>query len=341
MMVFLSSCMGPNHTNTGGENGLSRRKTLKALGTLSLVGVGSVGSVSATQTGGSVVRLSGSFDSPLSFDETRGELEKLAGRTASADSSLFADKAVPEFGEDERIVEYVARIDSKGRLSQYYGASIEEKEEVAHDNATQKEASFEAADSPITTSDVSAAATPTDPGQDWNFIQDNQANSVNHWGELNNNYEWYRIRNSSEERNAFRTRAASSDDTINPYGRQLNVEHNWGVSDLGSEDVHSADPTTSSGGTQTVSIGFPPSASLSWEFDSTGHTQNLSNSEPKVNWSNDIPTNGTTWFHPGSHIVADSAHCNGEQNVVDLTARATWGMVYESEHTWHISTVTC
>lgn len=328
--------MSKEHTNSNGER-IGRRRVLKTTGALSLVGIGGVTSVAASPNQAAVGRLMGSSRSPLSYEETRERLERMVSRNPNADDSILNDGAVPSFSDEEQLVEYVARIDNKGKLQQYYGAAAEGKESTAHANAEEKESEFEAQD------DVSIqSSTPTDPASDWDFIQDNQANSVNHWGELNNNYEWYRIRDGSTERNAFRTRSASTDGTINLYDRKLNVTHDWSVSELGSEAIHDADPSTSSGGTTSVSIGFPPSATLGWTFDADGPvSQSISNSGPSVSWSNDISYFNTSWFHPGSHVVADHANCWSDQDIIAIEAEAKWGIAYRSTHTWNIYTSTC
>ncbi|MFC6906233.1 hypothetical protein [Halalkalicoccus tibetensis] len=324
--------MPTNHTDADG-GGVSRRKLLKAVGVMSVAGIGSTAPVAASEDEPVIVRLKGTYKSPLSFEETRERLEKVVARNPRISESSLNDWAVPEFGGDHEIVEYLARIDSHGSLSQYYGSTVEEKEAEAHDKADDKEDSLEQQD--VSIQSVSA-------GPDWSYIGDNQAHLTDHWGELNNNYERYRIRDSAQERNAFRTSAASTDDTINPYNRHINIEHDWSVSQLNNESLHDADPSTTGSGTTTASIGFPPSADLSWTFNADGDiTQGLNNAGATVSWTNDIPNSGTSWFYPGSHVVSDPAHCSGDQDVVALEAEATWGLAYELTHTWNIHSSTC
>lgn len=316
---------------------VNRRKLLKSIGAASLVGIGSTVSAAASESSSDVARLQGDYDSPLSFDETKERVEKLVSQNPNVSDSVLDNWAIPEYGDDYKIVEYVARIDSRGKLSQYYGATAEDQESEAHDKGAQKAESFEEEEEEeeVTTQAI-------DVGPDWNFVQDDQANVTDHFGELNNNYEWYRIRDSGQERNAFRSSVASSDDTINPYGREINVEHDWSVSELGNEEIHEAGPSSTGSGSTSVGIGFPPSATLSWTFDSDGPiTQNLTNDGPVVSWNNEIPSSGTSWFYPGSHVISDPATCGNDQDVISMEANTTWGLVYELTHTWNIHTETC
>lgn len=142
-----------------------------------------------------------------------------------------------------------------------------------------------------------------------------------------------------EERNAFQSKVASSDDTINSYAREITVEYDWSVCELGGETISDAQPDTTGAGNIDVSIGFPPSAELSWSFNADGDTtQNLTNGDPKISWNANIPDGGTSWFEPGSH-VASSVRESGDEKSLRIPAEATWrGIVdvYKLSHTWTV-----
>ncbi|TMT80223.1 hypothetical protein E2L06_18350 [Haloterrigena sp. H1] len=315
----------------------TRRNALKAIGAATLVGIGGTAPVSAAPKEKTrVIRLEGSYNSPISFAEGQATLEKLKAKNPNLDRKSSSEKAVPEFDDGYEIVEYVARVGANGRVSQYYGASSKEEESAAHQKGQEKVNEFESLE-------VSTQSTPSpDVGPDWNYIQDDQASTTDHWGELNHNYEWYRVRDGSEERNAFRTLIASSDGTINPYERKIYATHDWGESQLGNEALHNAGPSSTGAGSVTVGIGYPPSAQLSYTFDVDGQVnQNLTNNGPVIDWNYNIPNSGTSWFYPGSHVVADRSDCGVDQKVVTLEASTDWGLVYDSSHKWHITTVTC
>lgn len=316
---------------------VGRRTAIKLLGGATIVSTGRTVTAAKNSDSNdySVARLRGSYENPVSLEEAHSRLEQLVNMSSNADQSLLADQAIPEFDPRSEIVEYVARIDPNGNLSQYYGAAGEKSEDDAHDRADKKEVEF----------GENAVTSDTDAGPDWDYVKDDQASDTAHFGGLVNNLEWYRERDDDQERNAFRQKIAGSDDTIQNYNRSLHARHDWGVSDLGNESIHEADPDTTDGSPIEVSVGLPPQLQLSWSFGGSGSiTHNLDPGVPKAQWTRDLPKSGTVWCHPGSHVVSDKASCGNEQDVVQLKAKATWGgyvKVYDLVHKWNVYTGTC
>lgn len=323
-----------------GNGRFDRRNALKIIGATALGGLGATTSAAATQYKPRVIRIKGSYSSPIEPDEVQDAFEKLVAKSPTTDSSALDTRAISKVGDGYEHVEYVARTGPNGRLTQYYGASSAAEEAAAHAKGRAKVAEFE-------TSEVTTSSTPpVESGPDWNFVNDDQANVTAHFGELNHNIEWYRVReDDDEERNAFRTLIASSDDTINPYAREILAEHDWSESELGNEDIHAAGPSTTHDDGYTVSIGYPSGGTLSWEDGGSGDVQqNLTNDGPVVDWSYEIPQDGTSWFYPGSHVVSNRANCWADQKVVTTEAEAIWGdlvTVYDLGHRWQVTTKTC
>lgn len=323
-------------TNEVKNGSLTRRNAVKAICTASLVGSSATAVATGSERGSSrTIRIEGSFDSPVNANEMQAARSKLSDEVRTANETVF-ESVTPEYQEGYEVVEYVARVDRNGRVSEYYGASSKESESDAHQKGRAKIREFE--------NHVPAVQAAPDPnvGPEWNYIQDEQTSVSDHFGELIHNFEWYRVREGDEERNIFRSLIASSDDTIAPYWRDIKATHDWGESELGNESIHDAGPTTTSSGTATVGIGYPPSASFSYSFDVNGDvTQNLTSSGPVADWSYDIPGGGTSWFYPASHVVSDRANCNSKQKVISLDAYTDWGAAYDLSHRWNVSTVTC
>jgi hypothetical protein len=316
---------------------LNRRTALKTLGIGATALLGGTTSALASPKRARVVRLKGNYNNPISYEEAQDALASAVGKRQTKDLSIGADEAVPEYEKEHEIVDYTARVGPDGRVTQFYGASSAEKESVAHAATDRKVAEFEG-----TQLTKSQSAPTVNASPEWNYVTDDQAYLVDHWGELNHNFEWYRVRDGSSERNAFRSLIASTDGTINPYERKVYAKHDWGVSELGNEALHNAGPSTTGAGSVTVGLGYPPSATLSWTVDLDGQvTQNLTNNGPVVDWKYNIPNNGTSWFYPGSHVTATRSQCNNKQKVAKLKAVTDWGYVYKSTHRWNINTTTC
>lgn len=223
---------------------------------------------------------------------------------------------------------------SDGRVSQYYGAASESEESTAHAKADDKEEEFQTSDITI------SSQPPVDDGPDWTFADDWQTSVSDHWGSLNHNIEWWWVRESNQERNAFRCLISSSDDTILPYDRAIEAEHNWGDGDLTSKDFHSTGPDQTHDDGYTVSIGYPSGGSLSWEDGGSGDVDHsIDNSTTTASWMYDIPDDGTTWFYPGSHVNSDPSDC--DQQVISAEADAYWGDTYNLYNTWNLETEPC
>ncbi|ELZ01786.1 hypothetical protein [Natrialba asiatica] len=317
------------HNGKRSSNQIGRRKVLKLASVTSLGGLGATASAAASQYEPQVIRIRGRYESPITSSEAREGLERLVEKSPSAHSKALDTQGTSEFREGFETVEYVARIGSNGRVSQYYGGSSEATEASAHAKGKKKKDEFQ-------TSEVTTSSPPVESGPEWDFIDDWQANETAHWGELNHNIEWYYVLEDSEVRNAFRSLIASSDDTINPYSRWIDTTHDWGESELGSESIHNAGPTTTHDEGYTVSIGYPAGGSLSWNAGGSGDVeQTLDNSDPSIDWHYGIPRNGTSWFYPGSHVVADQGSY-GDKVITDR-AEAIWGSVYTLRHNWHMS----
>lgn len=321
---------------------VSRRKALKTAGALTTVGFGASSTTLASPDDQKVVRLKGSYRSPLSLDETREKRRDLIENHPRTNKGILESRAEPMFSEDVEIVEYIARVTADGRLSQYYGGATKTNESAAHDRGRKKEQEFEEEN------EIGIQATSTDYGGDWNFIKDDQASVDHDYGSVINNFEWYRIREDDEEHNGFRSRSATAPSDGFSTDR-WHVEHDWGRSDLGNRDIHSADPS-SSGSSIDVSIGEAVNP-LEWSFSNDNSiSQNLDNSGPTITWDQGGNFSGlggdTHWLHPGSHVVSDPANCDEDQDVVYLTTEATWigagGAPGDTEdHTWRIYTTTC
>jgi len=324
----------PNDSNV---ESFSRRNALRAIGSASIVGLAGTVPVSAgPKKKDQVIRIKGTYDSPITFSESQEYLGKLKAKNKKLAKKSTTEKAIPEFEDRYEIVEYVARVGSDGRVSQYYGASSKDEELTAHKKGETKLSEFEDLEVSLQSS------TSPDVGPDWTYVQDDQASTVDHWGELNHNYEWYRVRDGSEERNAFRSLIASSDDTFYNRNRSIQAGHDWGDGVLGNEEIHDAGPSTTGAGSTTVSVGYPPSAELSYTFDVDGQVeQDLTNSGPVILWDYNIPDSGTSWFYPASHVVSDRSDCGEDQKVATLEANAEWGSTYDSYHKWNMITTTC
>ena len=314
---------------------IRRRTVLTLLGSAAAVDTGATAAAAenSDEDGYPTIRLRGSYERPVSLKDARSRLRRLVETTPTAGRSLLADRAVPEFDSGSEIVEYVARIDPNGALSQYYGAADRNSVDDAHAKADKKETAFR----------ETVATQDTNMGPDWSYLKDDQASNSKHFGEIINNLEWYRERDGDQERNAFRSKMACSDDTIFGYDRKMHAKHDWGVSELGGEAIHEADPGTTDNSPVDVSIGIPPELQLSWSFGDSGSiTHNLNTDGPTAKWTRDLPKSGTVWFHPGSHVVSDRASCGDKQDVVKLKATGEWGWnVYKVSHTWNIWTGTC
>ncbi|MFC3959571.1 hypothetical protein [Halovivax cerinus] len=345
-MVDRNDQSGAESTDAVETDGVSRRSLLRGSGSAALLAVGAAIPGTATPDTHTVVRLEGSYGSPITFEEAQDELGRTVRSHARADDSVLDTRSRPVFGDDVRIVEYVARIDGRGHLSEFYGGATKDREAKAHTRGEMKRAAFE---DEGTIADVSPLASETDYGGDWNFVKDNQASADSTFGTVINNYEWYRIREDGDEHNSFRSRSATAPEQSMATSK-FEVAHDWDVSELGDEDVHTAEPTSSGSGSFDVSLGdvLDP---LSWSFTvDNGITQSLDNDGPTITWTQGGIIGGlgggTHWLHPGSHVVSDRADCSSKQTIVQLSAEAEWigggGMPYDEEsHTWEISTVTC
>lgn len=320
--------------SSNGGSDTNRRAVLRLPGAAMTVTSGAPIAIADKHEDVVVIRLRGTCESPLSFDETQARLRRAVEQNSIVDDSVLDDRAVPVFSSDHDLVEYVARIDAAGSLNQYYGATSAECENDAHEKARRKQ-------SQLNNHEVS---TQVKSGPDWDRKRIDEAYVTDHFGELNNNFKWFNMSTNEtddeEERNAFQSKVASSDDTINPYAREITVEHDWSVCELGSETISDAQPDTTGAGDTQVSIGFPPSAELSWSFNADGDiTQDLTNGDPKISWNANIPDGGTSWFEPGSH-VASNVRESGTEKLLRIPAEAIWeGVVdvYTLSHTWTVS----
>lgn len=318
----------------------TRRTVLKTLGAgAAVAGAGTIPSKVIARDP-EIVRVKGSHRSPVRPQQVEAAVRRAAAKTRNIDSALD-DFAVPEAGAGgEKVdgsaknVEYVGKLSPDGTVRGFWGAAIESQVDSARANADDAAQRFRSAVSPNVVSDV---------GPDWTYVKDDQATVSGHWGEMKHNFEWYRERTSSEERNAFQSIIFNSDDTINPYGRDTYATHDWSVSELGNEAVHDAAPDSSDDPGTSVSIGIPPELSLGWEIGGSGDI-NLDLFGVTADWSYSAPTDGTMKSVPGSHVTADPANCTSDQDVVQLDAKARWGglvAVYKLTHTWNVFTRTC
>lgn len=313
---------------------VTRRRAIKLTG--SLASVGALSTVAAARPNEKVVRLKGSHDDPITHDEARETLEDAASSDLA--QSIRQVRGVPEFGDDYEVVEFVGKVGSTKPVRTFYGAASAEAEEKAHRNGAKAEEQFS---QEVTTENVS------DVGEDWTYLQDDQATVSDHFGELSSNYEWRRWINEDEdkERTAIRSIVFNSDDTINPYDRTTELEHEWSASDLGNEEIHDAAPDTDEDDPITVSIGASAGTGgvdvdlgLSWDIGGSDDTH-LDVFGADADWTFDVPNSGTQINRPGSHVVTDRHDPFEEQDVMKINADTSWGLVYSLSHTWTLKYV--
>lgn len=335
-----------------GNRRLGRRTAMKLIGGTAALGVGAAGTSAARRRGPAVVRLKGSFGSPIGQAEQRERFEKLVTNNPHVAGDPLQARGRSEPGGDQRMVDVVMGIDETGVFARHREQAAQDVVGEAHENATRVAQQYRNGNVGNGPGEPGAsrgrrlgrdgtirANVDPDLGRDWVRFFDDTAKVSDHWGALNHNIQWYNVSTTTDddgdEHNAIVDNIASSDDTISPYSRWIDAEHRWGsTSDLSGMSLWDAAPNTTSGdGSVTVGVGYPPSASLSYTFDSAGSiTQD--GSPPTTTWNQGIPRDGRSWFYPASHVESD-AHSSGD-DLITAYAETTWGAAYLLSHKWNL-----
>lgn len=334
-----------------GTRSFGRRKAMKLIGATAMAGIGAAGTSAARRGGPTVVRLKGSFNSPIGQAEQRERFEQLVADAPTVRGDPLAGGGESETNLDTEMVDVVMGVDENGNFAKHREQATQEMVDEAHRSAAEVVQRYKSGD----VSGASGGAKSSlaggleqggpiqsnvdpDLGRDWVKFFEDTAKVTAHWGTLNHNMQWYNVStytdDDGDEHNAIVANIASSDDTLNPYGRDIYANHKWGsTTDLDNVSLWDAGPNTTSSGTTTVSIGYPPSASLEYSFDAAGDVTQKG-SPPTTKWDHSIPTNGRTWFYPGSHVESNG-HSSGD-DLVTAKAKTTWGLVYDSTHRWNL-----
>jgi len=327
---------------------MSRRNTLKAgAAALALPAFGGLAAGSTTEGDGPVVRVTRSYDDPISYEEINTAKREQLSYEKTVNGGQLRDEVEPEFDEECRLVDFVSGLDSDGQRYQYWGAvASSEQEQEIHERASEIEQTMtqktELTNSSVSTVDVSANVNADD---EWETITYEQAEQSAHYGTLKHNIEWFRyVPDSSVGYNAFKQNIASIDDTtvVTLYDRKIDAEHEYDNSDLSNTTIHKAEPSSGGGGSVGVSIGLT-GVSLSWSTPINELSHTLDTSGPTADWEDNLPYDRDTyWFYPGSTLKSDHPTCNSSKDlVVELTAQTDWGYVYDHEHTWNVKTYGC
>ncbi|MFC4551050.1 hypothetical protein [Halorussus sp. GCM10023401] len=322
--------MEDNTSTNNAESGISRRKTLKALGAagLTLGGAPTLLGQATANPSVPVKRLTGTYKNPVSMDEIQSLKQRVSGqarnKTTSDGRTPVSEFSVPD---DARIIDYIVTIGPNGHPVEHVdlaGDNSSVSLERGREQMSELESQLKTTGSDDNLSTQSAGGdftTQASVSSDWNRVLSNSYTyRKDPYGEAFVSYVWWRL-NSAEEPSGRMIHSVQTHAAMTPgtkifdsqwHNEWLEADTFWNR-DYSNPKVETWDPSSPTDSSDVgVSVGYPSGGGLSWSFENAGCIEPYYNSaDPSVHWDmncifgNANRRQNTISMKPGSRAQMD------------------------------------